>query len=185
MKRGSAVRDWRPEGTWEAQLRGGRSRVTPNSAGLRAPLALSSSLKCKRALQLLMRENIDPGPAAGPRCVRVRGDVGEGPTWAPRPAVPLRPRARPPAPRRSRSPASRPVCPDVTRTPVDANMGLRATSPRSREWRNTTARGSERGDEVGRASRGDGRLRLPGRRGWRPGRPTGSHAPLCRLPPTP
>lgn len=55
MKRGARFGTGGRRGRGEAQLRGGRSRVTPSAPASERPLALSSSLKCKSELQLLMR----------------------------------------------------------------------------------------------------------------------------------
>lgn len=67
MKRGVRFGAGGRSGRREVQLQGGRSRVTPNAPASERPLVLSSSLRCKSELQLLMRGKYRSGANRGPR----------------------------------------------------------------------------------------------------------------------
>lgn len=86
MKRGARFGAGGRNGRGEVQLRGGCSRVTPIAPASERPLALSSSLRCKSELQLLMRRKYRSGDRRRPRgacgfAEMLDGRV-RGPTWA-------------------------------------------------------------------------------------------------------
>lgn len=126
MKRGARFGTGGRRGRGETQLRGGRSRVTPSAPASERPLALSSSLKCKSELQLLMRGKYrsragrrPPGACGFAEMLGRGAHLGSPPSGAPAAQG-----AAPPAPRRSRAASPRPVCPDVTPNAVDAGYGF-------------------------------------------------------------
>lgn len=184
MKRGARFRAGGRSGRWEVQLRGGRSRVTPCAPASERPLALSSSLRCKSELQILMRGKYRSGgarparsrPPPAPGCVRSHGDAGEGPGPPPTPG-PVHRRC----PRGSGA-RLRPHPPNRAHLPRSADRGYRFAGKLAPgvEWP-VRPRGESRGAAVGVREERTGaieRLRLPGRRGWRPRHPrAGTRAP--------
>lgn len=136
MKRGARFGTGGRRGRGEAQLRGGRSRVTPSAPASERPLALSSSLKCKSELQLLMRGKYrsrarrrPPGACGFAEMLERRVHPGPPPGGAPAAQG-----AGPPASRRSRAASPRPVCPDVTPSAVDAGYGFAGKLGPGVEW---------------------------------------------------
>lgn len=187
MKRGARFRTGGRSGRWEVQLRGGRSRVTPCAPASERPLALSSSLRCKSELQILMRGKYRSGgarparsrPPPAPGCVRSHGDAGEGPA-PPHPAGPVHPAvpagvqgmAAPP-----HLPPPGPVCPDVTPSGRSRLPVCEQTGPRSRVAR-ATARGVPGARRWGcRGAQGGARTSAPpGASRLAAETPTGRHA---------
>lgn len=190
MKRGARFRAGGRSGRWEVQLRGGRSRVTPCAPASERPLALSSSLRCKSELQILMRGKYRSGgarparsrPPPAPGCVRSHGDAGEGP-GPPPPRGPSTGGARGGLGRDcAPTPPTGPICPDrqIEATGLRANWPLESSglcdhagSPGARRW---GCERSARGRSNACASRG---VEAGGRDTHGPAR-----APLRRLPPT-